>query len=285
MIYLRYTAVVLIVTLATLVQLQAGENEDNGLLEIRIPTTPVIKLHYGLSSLSLDEFDRPFGDPGALHLRLGFMHLSGFNDERSILDHMSRFVSIAYYSTEINDGANSGELGSSLWRFGLIAEDGYGYRLSGTSDGLHLLLNNSSGMTWSDISLDRPEVILEDNRTERFEDAIRFGSLTEAGIQLQLGETFGMNASFERSIIYERQLFWKWTGSVLIEGALHGLTSIFVDAIMESSPAAGPIVNFVLQNGLAYGIYELRKSNMNWPFETAAPLHYDTFKLGLTFTF
>ena len=55
--------------------------------------------------------------------------------------------------------------------------------------------------------------------------------------------------------------------------------------IFESSPQAGPIVNFLLKNALAYGIYELRQSDMNWPFTTTPPLSFDTFRLGATFTF
>jgi hypothetical protein len=66
-----------------------------------------------------------------------------------------------------------------------------------------------------------------------------------------------------------------------------GQTAIdgFIHAIMKSSPTAGPIINFVLKNALAYGLYELRRENMNWPFNSAEPLLFDSFKAGFTFTF
>ena len=60
---------------------------------------------------------------------------------------------------------------------------------------------------------------------------------------------------------------------------------LLINKIFKSSPAAGPVVNFLLKNALAYGIYELRKDKMNWPFKSEAPITYDQFKFGVTFVF
>jgi len=79
-------------------------------------------------------------------------------------------------------------------------------------------------------------------------------------------------------------LFWKWAGSAVIEEVANGLLDVFIKEIFRSSPAAGPIVNFLLKNGLSYGIYELRQEKMNWPFSSAPPLAFDSFRFGITFT-
>jgi hypothetical protein len=92
-----------------------------------------------------------------------------------------------------------------------------------------------------------------------------------------------IDASYERSIIFPRHLFWKWTGSVLIEAAGQWAVDGFVDRVLDSAPYAAPIVSFVLKNALSYGMYELRHDKMNWPFDTVSPLAYDQFKVGLTF--
>jgi hypothetical protein len=94
-----------------------------------------------------------------------------------------------------------------------------------------------------------------------------------------------LDAGYERSIVFQRHLFWKWAGSAVMETAAQGLLDGFINKIFCSSPAAGPIVNFVLKNALAYGIYELRKDKMNWPFNSEAPFTYDQFKFGMTFVF
>jgi hypothetical protein len=59
----------------------------------------------------------------------------------------------------------------------------------------------------------------------------------------------------------------------------------FVRRIARSTPEAAPIVNLLLKGGLAYGLYEGRRNNMNWPFSTEPPIVEDTFKFGLTFMF
>jgi hypothetical protein len=94
-----------------------------------------------------------------------------------------------------------------------------------------------------------------------------------------------LDAGYERSIVFQRHLFWKWAGSGLIEAAAQGLLDGFIYKIFKSSPAAGPIVNFLLKNALAYGIYELRQEKMNWPFNSEAPIAFDQFKFGVSVVF
>ena len=59
----------------------------------------------------------------------------------------------------------------------------------------------------------------------------------------------------------------------------------FIDEVSDSSPYATPVVDFLLNNGLSYAFFTLKKDRMNWPFETEAPLTYETIKLGITITF
>jgi hypothetical protein len=44
-------------------------------------------------------------------------------------------------------------------------------------------------------------------------------------------------------------------------------------------------VNFVLKTGFSYGFYELRKTKMNWPFNSVSPLMYESWKVGMSFEF
>jgi hypothetical protein len=92
-------------------------------------------------------------------------------------------------------------------------------------------------------------------------------------------------AGYERSIVFERHLFWKWAGSGIIEVAAQGLLDAFIKEIFKSSPSAGPIVYFVLKSALGYGLYELRQEKMNWPFSSAPPIAFNNIKFGVTFTF
>ena len=120
---------------------------------------------------------------------------------------------------------------------------------------------------------------------DRYNESFRFGTSNEAGIRIKPIENLILDAAYERSVVFERHLFWKWAGSAIIETAAQGLIDGFINEVFESSPAAGPIVNFLLKNGLAYGLYELRQEKMNWPFNSEAPLSYDQFKFGVTVVF
>ena len=71
----------------------------------------------------------------------------------------------------------------------------------------------------------------------------------------------------------------------MLEGIGYVSIDYFVNEVMDSTPAAAPIINFLLKNGFAYGVYLLEREKMNWPFETETPLTMETFKVGLTFTF
>jgi hypothetical protein len=221
-----------------------------------------------------------------VELKVGFSDLEYFKRESGIVDYMGRYLSVSYLTADLGEGDVNGALGLKQWRFGFESERGYGYRLSSSPAAPAILLLHNSGLTWSDVSMLLPsEGLTEKSRAERFEGGVRSGSLSGAGLAVQINRVTALNIAFERSQIYERHLFWKWLGGVIIEGGAQGLVDRFVERIIDSSPEAGPVVNFILKNGLAYGLYELRKENMHWPFSTAEPLHVDTFKFGITFIF
>ncbi len=155
-----------------------------------------------------------------------------------------------------------------------------------------LVLYNASSIVWTryDDGFSSPLTQEEANSYRYgtlsvFNQSMRFGTNTEAGIIIPIAGFVNLQAQFDRTLVFPRHLVWKHLGSVMIEAI--GQTAIdgFIHAIMKSSPMAGPIMNFVLKNALSYGIYELRREKMNWPFESTEPLLFDSFKAGFTFTF
>jgi hypothetical protein len=80
-------------------------------------------------------------------------------------------------------------------------------------------------------------------------------------------------------------MFWYWACSAVLEEIGHGLVDEFVRRIDRSSPATTPIVYFILKNALSYGIYELYKEKMNFPFDTAPPFFSNSYKITLTYIF
>jgi hypothetical protein len=165
-------------------------------------------------------------------------------------------------------------------------DEGLGYRLSESGKGLALILSHASGIHWSKLDIkDRLSDPADSSRMAHFDGHTRFGQMMEAGIKLRLAPIVMLDFGFERSIIFPYHRFWKWAGSAALEIAVDEGLDGFIRAVRRSTPAAAPIVGFLLRNGASFGIYELRKKKMNYPFKTAAPLVSDCFKAGVTFTF
>lgn len=258
-------------------------HHDMDFVDIGFNGSPTVDLRYGLSGMSLDNFSGKFADPDLLELKLGYTKERDYKWEENILDYDFKYMFLSNISTDLsNSTPSSSELGNETWRFGLGKALGYGYRVGSGS----IIPYYSYDLSWSKLDLNDRNISPEDmTLVNNFEGSFRFGTNTEAGIKIKVLPLITFDASYERAIIFPRHLFWKWLGSAAIESGSQFLVDEFVQRIMHSSPYAGPIMSFVLKNALSYGIYELRQTQMNWPFKSAAPLAYDQFKFGVTVNF
>ncbi|MBK7629221.1 MAG: hypothetical protein IPJ23_00470 [Ignavibacteriales bacterium] len=87
------------------------------------------------------------------------------------------------------------------------------------------------------------------------------GTSNEGGIRIKALDNLILMQDMKDQSLLQRHLFWKWAGSAMIEGMGQSLLDGFINEVFESSPSAGPILNFLLKNGLTYGMYELRQKN------------------------
>jgi len=253
-------------------------------------TRPAISLQYGLADLSRTDIQSQFVDPNLLELKLGYIKDRNAWETDYIIKHSYNYL---YLSNESNSLAGKEAVGteieSDMWRFGFGNSSGYGYKLGENSA---IIPYYSYSLNWSNIDFPNTDelrlILVPDPDIEKlnlYDESYRFGTSGEGGVRVKLIENLMIDAGYERSIVFQRHLFWKWAGSALIEAAAQGLLDGFINNIFKSSPAAGPVVNFLLKNALAYGIYELRQDQMNWPFPSEAPIAYDQFKFGMTFVF
>lgn len=253
-------------------------------------TRPAISLQYGLADMSRPDIQSPFVDPNLIELKLGYIREKDAWDTDYIIKHSYNFL---YLSNESNKLAGKEAVGteieSEMWRFGAGWSSGYGYKVGENSS---IVPYYSYALNWSNIDFPNNDELtislVPDPDIEKlnlYDESFRFGTSSEGGVRVKVIENLMFDAGYERSIVFQRHLFWKWAGSALIETAAQGLLDGFINKIFRSSPDAGPIVNFLLKNALAYGIYELRQDKMNWPFPSEAPIAYDQFKFGVTVVF
>jgi len=174
---------------------------------------------------------------------------------------------------------------AKMWRFGIeLNDDGYGYKIGRNN---FIFFTYGTSLIWSKFDVEKLSTFPQPDSTLLgvFSSQFRFGNSYHSGISLVFLNSLSFDFRFERAIVFPGHKFWYWLGSSLIEGASQALLGEFIDEIIKSSPQAAPLVNVILKGALSYGIYELRKDKMNWPFKTEPPLFNDNFKIGLSFLF
>jgi hypothetical protein len=259
------------------------ENAGANFLDIKLKGAPAIELNYGVSKMNLKNINDKFASPGMLELKLGSIIDKSYNGSDIVTKYKFNFIHIGNFSTDLSGNQKSSDLITNSWRFGIGWASGFGYDLG---NGFEIIPYHQNSLDWTIVNMQStPSNPADIITTDLFNKTLRFGNSFQGGIQLKFINNIGIDVAYERSIIYSRHLVWKWGGSELIEATGQWLIDKFVEDILDSTPNAVPIVNFLLKNALSYGIYELRQEKMNWPFETAAPLVINQFKLGINFMF
>ncbi len=254
---------------------------------MQIPRTPALSLMYGPVNMSLKDYPGQFSDPGLAEIRIGATLDDPVSPLSRILNYKYSYFSVSKISSGLGRKAELGEIESTVWRYGLSWDTGFGYALSDGPAGFAVIPYHSSGLIWSSITVVNMGEVPESERLlpERFADGTRFGARNQGGIALQIGRNLVFDAGYERALIFERYLFWKWLGASVIEVISQSIVDRFVMWVIESSPASGPIVYFVLKNALSFAVSELRLERMYYPFASAPPMLQESFKFGITIKF
>ena len=290
---LKYSIVSLLVLFVS-VTAQAQEEDDdwfyddedsyhNFNIDFHLHGNPTIETNYGFSKNSLNLLTGKFNKANLAELKLGYTNEYNVSNTESIMKYNSSYFGISNSSYKLAKKSFSSDLDGDMWRFAAGWDRGYGYKPSQKSA---IIFYNGNAFTLSRLKIDNPIPDIADSLSlNMFRDAFRYGQKTEAGMKIQIIPQLVLNASYERAQVFPRWLFWKWAGGAIIEVAAQSMVDEFVDKILDSTPMAAPVINFLLKNGLSYGIYELRKDKMNWPFNTPAPFMTDSYKFGVTFIF
>ncbi len=159
--------------------------------------------------------------------------------------------------------------------------ESYGYRLKD----VFISFGSGDELNWTRTTFDKNLIGSDTLLLDFYKDAIRFGEAYNSEFSFQLFDFISLQANYKYGLIFPRHLFWKHLGSFVIQEATRSLLENYLEKVFEMRPAAGPIVNFILQSSLNYLFYEFKKERMNWPFKTVQPLTYDIYSFGVKFTF
>ena len=243
---------------------------------------PFVEANYGFGKPKQKKFEDTFANTGQIDAKIGYSEIQKY---RGVVWEMDeRYVFGNYLSSDAEFLRElDGNVKMDITRFGFGSRVGFGYHFGA----LALLPYNQNQFIWTRIRSTRPDSLsLNDIAIlDRYENAYRFGVSTEGGAKLLLFDFLSVNASYELSVVYPRHIFWPWLGSyVILQTGLNAI-SVFSEDIVRSSKVLGPIMYFVLKNGLSYVFYTQLQEKMNWPFNSETPLTLETIKLGASITF
>jgi len=221
---------------------------------------------------------------GIIEGKLGYSEIEPYKRFAHSLD--ERYVYGSYLEKDlrfVDKDERTGNVDTKYIRFGVGNRLGFGYKVGPT----RLLLYNQNALAWTEMESERPEGLAQSDIDilDRYENFYRFGTLAEAGLKFDLFKSFYANASLEGAVIFPRHIFWEWLGSAMLQYGALGAISAFSERIVDSHPIIGPLLFFVLKNGVSYLFYMGMQDDMNWPFTSEAPLTLESFKLSAGIAF
>ncbi len=244
--------------------------------------SPTMEFLYGKTQSTLENSFPKLADNFNFEARLGMTTTKVIANSDYIVRYDFNYASLNHVNSSLGKvDPDLGDIGTKSWRVTLSGNQGYGWKIGKESA---VILYHGNGLAWNWVDFtDTLQSFAPTANT--FGEGTRFGQQYEGGIKIKVFKNLTIGAGYETNQIYPRFLFWKWAGSSLVESSGHGLADWFIGKVKKSSPAIVPVVDFVLHNAISFGIYELRKNDMNWPFETADPLVQNNFRVSMGFNF
>jgi hypothetical protein len=252
---------------------------------------PFMDVQFGFADPYYDKplYNGNFGQIGITQIKLGTEEHDILSNTPYVFEYEANSFSLAngksdYYNPDISDG----QIDTELWTLGIGDADGYGYKIS---DDFKIILYTGTNMNWNHLKFDANgyehgvDTVMLGNTPEVFGDKIRFGGNYNSGAKIQLFQRISLGAEFSQNFIFPRHMFWYWAGGEIVEAAAVGILNEFIEEIDERSPYLAPVVNILFKTGLRYGLYELKKDNMNWPINTAPPFMYESIKASVSINF
>ena len=242
-----------------------------------------LEIYYGISHISSNNINSSFNNNGFFKINIIYQEKAFLKEYQSgRLLRTGIFYSISKDKYISNSDINS-KISSDLNQFGL---DGLTPCIGFGNSEIQIYPYSTAIITpvWSKFKMNSnsSQFSTEDIiKINDFNNTWRYGNVRKGGILLDIKNKININICFERIFIFSRHLILQ----DYISSAIEDSPSILFYAINEiyfvKSPVLGSILNFIVGNTVAYGLSQLRKEKMNWPFNSAPPLCYDSFKFGV----
>jgi len=294
---MRYTTPMIIaLTLlfsSTLIFAQGGRRKNrakNDTMDVSIKK-PFLDVYYGNAQLSRQGMSGEISNTDIYGIAIGVKKEKEHkeSDEEIIQD--KNGVSLTLGSAQNLQNSDSVYQGVSLtntdaldfWSLGFINGTGYGYQWGSST----LMLTVEDNTSWTSINprtYSRLQGPADWQNIMDFDGTMRLSSSMTSSLEFRVSNTLSLTGGYTWNQVMPRHLFWYWMGSEIIEGLAGNAVDRLIENFTEMSPKSQPVMHFVLKSAVLYGMKEMRRKYMNWPFETVSPMNITYWNIGVGLT-
>lgn len=294
---MRYTTPMIIaLTLlfsSTLVFAQGGRRKNrakNDTIDVSVKK-PYLDVYYGNAQLSRQGMTGEISNTDIYGIAIGVKKEKEHKESDEVIIQDKNGISLTLGSAQALQQNDSLYQGVSLtktnaldfWSLGFINGTGYGYQWGSST----LMLTVEDNTSWTSIN-PRTYSLMQGpadwQNIMDFDGTMRLSSSMTSSLEFRVSNTVSLTGGYTWNQVMPRHLFWYWMGSEIIEGLAGNAVDRLIENFTEMSPKSQPVMHFVLKSAVLYGMKEMRRKYMNWPFETASPLNITYWNIGVGLT-
>ncbi len=294
---MRYTTPMIIaLTLlfsSTLVFAQGGRKKNrakNDTVDVSVKK-PYLDVYYGNAQLSRQGMSGEISNTDIYGIAIGVKKEKEHKESDEVIIQDKNGISLTLGSAQDLQQSDSLYQGVSLtntnaldfWSLGFINGMGYGYQWGSST----LMLTVEDNTSWTSIN-PRTYSLMQGpadwQNIMDFDGTMRLSSSMTSSLEFRVSNTVSLTGGYTWNQVMPRHLFWYWMGSEIIEGLAGNAVDRLIENFTEMSPKSQPVMHFVLKSAVLYGMKEMRRKYMNWPFETASPLNITYWNIGVGLT-
>jgi len=294
---MRYTTPMIIaLTLlfsSTLVFAQGGRKKNrakNDTIDVSVKK-PYLDVYYGKAQLSRQGMTGEISNTDIYGIAIGVKKEKEHKESDEVIIQDKNGVSLTLGSAQNLQNSDSLYQGVSLtntnaldfWSLGFINGTGYGYQWGSST----LMLTVEDNTSWTSIN-PRTYSLMQGPADWQniidFDGTMRLSSSMTSSLEFRVSNTVSLTGGYTWNQVMPRHLFWYWMGSEIIEGLAGNAVDRLIENFTEMSPKSQPVMHFVLKSAVLYGMKEMRRKYMNWPFETVSPMNITYWNIGVGLT-
>ena len=294
---MRYTTPMIIaLTLLfsnTLVIAQGGirkNRKNSDTIDISVKK-PFLDVYYGNAQISRQGMSGEISNTDIYGIAIGVKKEKEHKESDEVIIQDKNGISLTLGSAQDLQQSDSLFQGVSLtnrnaldfWSLGLINGMGYGYQWGSST----LMLTVEDNASWTSINPRTYSLVkgpADWQNIMDFDGTMRLSSSMTSSLEFRVSNTVSLTGGYTWNQVMPRHLFWYWMGSEIIEGLAGNAVDRLIENFTEMSPKSQPVMHFVLKSAVLYGMKEMRRKYMNWPFETASPMNITYWNIGVGLT-